>query len=167
MNKNNYCVKCRKFTINVKPRIVKTKNNRYATISYCDICKTKKYSFISKNTTVKKKKVGGLLNSIINKIPFEMHVPGYNYCGPGTKLEKRLAKGDVGINTLDEACRKHDIHYEKYKTAEERHPADLQLADVASDVINNSKSKFKEKIVARIVRGVMNSKVKLGMGLSE
>lgn len=28
----------------------------------------------------------GLVNSIINKLPFELHLPGYQYCGPGTKL---------------------------------------------------------------------------------
>lgn len=29
----------------------------------------------------------------------------YNFCGPGTNLEARLARGDVGINKLDECCK--------------------------------------------------------------
>ncbi|KAG8280535.1 hypothetical protein J6590_080173 [Homalodisca vitripennis] len=42
----------------------------------------------------------GLLNDIINKLPFELHAPKnwnldtYNYCWPGTQLDKRLARGD-------------------------------------------------------------------------
>lgn len=40
---------------------------------------------------------------------------GYQYCGPGTKLERRLARGDLGINGLDRACKVHDIAYSKFK----------------------------------------------------
>jgi hypothetical protein len=39
----------------------------------------------------------------------ELHLPGYNYCGPFTKLDKRLAKGDERINKLDAGCKEHDI----------------------------------------------------------
>ena len=39
----------------------------------------------------------------------------YNYCGPGTKLEERLASKDPKyrdpINNLDSICQKHDIDY--------------------------------------------------------
>ena len=47
----------------------------------------------------------GLVNKIINKLPIELHIPGYQYCDPGTKLAKRLAREDLGINPLDAACR--------------------------------------------------------------
>ncbi|KYM99011.1 hypothetical protein ALC62_10261 [Cyphomyrmex costatus] len=53
----------------------------------------------------------GLLNKAINALPFELHIPGYQFCGPGTRLEKRLARDDRGINPLDTACREHDIAY--------------------------------------------------------
>ena len=33
---------------------------------------------------------GSFLNSLVNKLPFEMHLPGHNFAGPGTKLNKRL-----------------------------------------------------------------------------
>ena len=56
----------------------------------------------------------GLVNSLINNLPFELHIPGgYRFCEPGTKLQKRLDRGDVGINQLDEACKEHDISYSK------------------------------------------------------
>lgn len=31
----------------------------------------------------------GILNDFINNLPFELHVPGYQYLGPGTKLRKK------------------------------------------------------------------------------
>lgn len=52
---------------------------------------------------------GGLVDSILTKLPVELHIPGYQYCGPGTKLQKRLTRGDPGINPLDAACKEHDI----------------------------------------------------------
>ncbi|KAJ8964117.1 hypothetical protein NQ314_005113 [Rhamnusium bicolor] len=51
------------------------------------------------------KKGRGLLNTLINKLPVELHIPGYRFCGPGTKLQKRLDRGDQGNNLLDEACK--------------------------------------------------------------
>ncbi|KAK4883175.1 hypothetical protein RN001_006494 [Aquatica leii] len=67
----------------------------------------------------------GLINSVIDKLPVELHIPGYNFCGPGTKLTKRLARGHRGINKLDEACKEHDIAYNNYKNIESRHKADV------------------------------------------
>ena len=52
-------------------------------------------------------KIGiGFANNLINKLLFELHLLGYQFCGPGTKLEKRLARGDKGINLLDAACKR-------------------------------------------------------------
>ncbi|WP_221935836.1 hypothetical protein, partial [Klebsiella pneumoniae] len=59
--------------------------------------------------------VGAVVNTAIDALPLELHLPGgYQYCGPGTKLKHRLARGDTGINKLDEACKEHDIAYSKY-----------------------------------------------------
>lgn len=41
----------------------------------------------------------------------EKHIPGYNFCGPGTQVKERLERGDYGINDLDNACRVHDVEY--------------------------------------------------------
>lgn len=62
----------------------------------------------------------GLINKIIDKLPFELHLPKYQYCGPGTKLAERLARGDPGINKLDKLCKEHDIAYDHYKDASKR-----------------------------------------------
>jgi len=50
-----------------------------------------------------------------------LHIPEYQFCGPGTHLEKRLARGDRDINPLDAACREHDIAYSRSKDLTKRH----------------------------------------------
>ena len=107
----------------------------------------------------------GLVNRLINALPIELHIPGYNYCGPGTKLSKRLERGDKGVNLLDEACREHDIAYSKTKNLDERHQADIKLADAAHQRYKASDSRFGERAAALGVLGAMKAKVKLGMGV--
>ena len=59
-----YCVKCRKDTNNINPKIFKTKNNRLLMQSTCSDCKNKKSPF------VKQQDAKGLLSNLgINK-PF-------------------------------------------------------------------------------------------------
>ena len=74
----------------------------------------------------------GLINKLINRLPVELHLPGYQYCGPGTKLAKHLARGDKGVNLLDTACKEHDIAYSQNReNIEERNNKDRVLADKA------------------------------------
>ncbi|XP_073980451.1 uncharacterized protein [Rhodnius prolixus] len=114
---------------------------------------------------MRKKTVGrGLINSVINKLPFEAHIPGYRFCGPGTKLQKRLKRGDRGINPLDEACKEHDIAYSQHKDIESRHKADLILADKAWRRAQSGDASFGEKAAAWAVTNAMKAKVKLGSG---
>jgi len=72
-----------------------------------------------------------LLNRAVNALPFELHIPGYQFCGPGTRLAKGLARGDAGINPLDAACRDHDIAYSHSNDLTDRHAADNILAEKA------------------------------------
>ena len=44
----------------------------------------------TKTQFVKKGAAGGSFLNTLNKLPFEMHLPGHNPTGPGTKLYKRL-----------------------------------------------------------------------------
>lgn len=107
----------------------------------------------------------GLVNDAINKLPFELHIPGYNYCGPGTKLQQRLLKGDRPINGLDAGCMKHDIAYHNSKDLASRHAADRELADIAMQRFRARNASIGEKMAALGVAGAMKAKVKLGMGL--
>ena len=78
-----YCVKCKKRTDTTNEKIT-IKNNRHMKRGVCTICGTTKTQFI------KSPKGGSLLNKFINNLPVEMHLPGHNFTGPGTKLNKRL-----------------------------------------------------------------------------
>lgn len=113
-----------------------------------------------------KKRGGGLMNKIINKLPFELHLPGYNYCGPGTKLAARLTRGDPPVNQLDSACKEHDIAYSKNRdNVSSRNEADRVLADKAWQRVFSRDSSIGEKAAAHAVTNAMNLKSKLGMGL--
>nr|DAC81455.1 TPA_asm: PLA2X [Spodoptera moth adintovirus 2] len=108
-----------------------------------------------------------LLNWLINNIPFELHLPGYNYCGPGTKLIKRLTQGDNGINKLDEYCKDHDIAYHKSSNLKDRHKADLILLKMARERAVASDANIGEKLAARLVSKAMLAKIKTGSGLNK
>lgn len=112
-----------------------------------------------------RKRGSGLINTLINKLPFELHLPGYNFCGPGTKLEKRLARGDKGVNLLDEACKVHDLAYSQSKDIKSRHVADKLLSDTAFARFRAKDASFGEKTAALGISGAMKVKRKLGMGL--
>lgn len=107
---------------------------------------------------------GGLINNLINNLPFELHLPGYNYCGPGTKLMERLQRGDKGVNELDEACKQHDIAYTNSSSLSDRHKADLQLMNMAKQRTKSKNAGKGEKLASWLVNKVMKSKVKIGAG---
>lgn len=106
----------------------------------------------------------GVLNSAINKLPFELHLPGYSYCGPGTRLEERLARGDKPKNKLDSYCKEHDIEYSRNTDLEHRHQADKVLENKAWERVKAKDSGFGEKSAAWLVTTAMKAKRKLGMG---
>ena len=58
-----YCVKCRKDTENIDPKMVRTKNNRLIMQSKCFICGIKKPRF------VKEQEAKGLLSNLEIKTP--------------------------------------------------------------------------------------------------
>ena len=109
----------------------------------------------------------GIVNNLLNKLPIELHLPGgYQYCGPGTKLQKRLTRGDPGINPLDSYCKDHDISYSQNReNIEARHAADKVLADKAWQRVLAKDSSIGEKSAAYAVTNIMKAKRKLGLGL--
>ena len=58
-----YCVKCRKDTENIGPKIARKKNNRLVMQSKCSVCGIKKSRF------VKEQEAKGLLSSLGIKTP--------------------------------------------------------------------------------------------------
>ena len=102
--------------------------------------------------------------SLIDNLPVELHIPGYNFCGPGTKLAKRLARGDKGVNLLDKACLQHDLQYSSTKDPSARHAADIVLADRAKEIRKRKDIGFGQKLAAFTVNKIMHAKVKMGAG---
>ncbi|KAL4153628.1 hypothetical protein QTP88_001461 [Uroleucon formosanum] len=92
----------------------------------------------------KKNKGAGLINTLINKLPIELHVPG--------------------INPLDSACRDHDIAYEQSNSIADRNKADYILEQRAWDRFKSKDSSLKEKAVAWGVTTAMKAKRKIGGG---
>ncbi|KAG7198087.1 hypothetical protein KM043_016616 [Ampulex compressa] len=107
----------------------------------------------------------GIVKTLINKLPFELHIPGYQFCGPGTHLEKRLNRGDKGINLLNAACCEHDIACSQNKDIEERHKADKILAEAGKKRVIAKDSKFGERAAAATTWAAMTAKRKLGIGI--
>lgn len=108
---------------------------------------------------------GTVINKSIDLLPVELHIPGYQYCGPGTKLSKRLKRGDPGVNKLDQACKEHDIAYSKYSDSTNRAVADRRLAERAWERVKASDSSFGEKAAAWTVTNIMKAKSKFGGGM--
>lgn len=112
----------------------------------------------------------GLLNRTIDALPVELHLPTlsgrkYQFCGPGTKLDERLARGEHGINRLDALCRSHDIAYRDSKDTVSRNLADKQLANRAWEVFKSKDTPLGEKVASWLVTTIMNAKSKLGAGI--
>lgn len=102
------------------------------------------------------------LNRAIDVLPVELHIPGYQYCGPGTKLEQRLRRGDPGINPLDAACKRHDIAYAAHSDSDSRSRADRELAERAWQRVQSPDASVAEKAAAWAVTNIMKAKSKFG-----
>ena len=59
-----YCVKCRRDTENIDPKMFRTKSNRLIMRSKCSVCKIKKSRF------VKEQEAKGLLSNLRIRTPF-------------------------------------------------------------------------------------------------
>lgn len=109
--------------------------------------------------------IGSVINTAIDAIPVELHLPGgYQYCGPGTKLEERLKRGDPGINALDRACKEHDIAYSKYSDSTNRAKADSSLGGQAWRRFISSDATLSERAAALAVSAAMKVKTAVGGG---
>ena len=65
---NIYCVKCRRDTENIDPKMVKTKNNRLIMQATCPVCGTKKSRF-AKELKAKVLLSNLEIKTLLSKIP--------------------------------------------------------------------------------------------------
>lgn len=109
----------------------------------------------------------GMINDVINNLPFELHWPGFQALGPGTHLEERLARGETGINKLVSSAFEHDKWYRDHPNTEDRWEADKILQKKAWErFISNDAEIIGEKLPALVTTAAMYLKRKLGMGLN-
>lgn len=88
----------------------------------------------------------------------------------GTHLEKRLARGDPGINQLDAACKQHDIAYAKHKDSDYRYIADGKLQELAMKRVFSKDASLGERATALAVSAAMKAKrtlSKIGKGFKK
>src|SRR5271155_5653989 len=73
-----------------------------------------------------------IINVLNTVLPFEKHLPGMNYCGPGTKLKLNddgvtPRKGLEPVDRVDEAAMRHDIKYHQFDDLRHRNQADKEI----------------------------------------
>lgn len=117
------------------------------------------------------KKGKGVINTAINSLPFEMHLPGHQFTGPGTQLLKGKTRLNPDltykewskpINRVDEAAYKHDVCYLKNKDTEVRNKlCDSDMIKELDDIPNPS---FRERMDRSIVKPIIKAKKTFGMG---
>ena len=80
-----YFLKCRRITETENIATATSRNGILMRRGQCITCTKTNTQFVKKEAAC-----GSFLNTLVNKLPFEMHLPGHNFTGPGTKLYKRL-----------------------------------------------------------------------------
>ena len=149
-----FCLKCQEYTESENIKKERTKNGRNILKALCVECGKKKSKFV-KNTE------GGDLVDWLGENVGEMHFPGSNYLGPGTKFIERVQKGDKPTDRVDEAAMHHDLAYAVYKDKGKRHEADRKLLQELDAIENPT---FKEKIKKVTTKAVIKPKLFLGLG---
>ena len=95
------------------------------------------------------------IQKLIEKTGKEFHWPGMNFAGHGTHLEKRLNRGDRGVNRLDEIAQIHDIDYSKAKNLTDKWKADDKMIRAITNLPG------KKATQERVVKTIMQAKRKL------
>ena len=108
------------------------------------------------------------LNSLVNKLSFEMHLQGNNFTGLGTKLYKRLNSDgtsnewSIPINRVDNAAYHHDLCYSKHDDTKTRNEVcDKTMLGELSGIVNPT---LRERIDKSIVEKLIKAKVNFGLG---
>jgi len=104
-----------------------------------------------------------------SRYPNEKHLPGHNFTGANTNLDKRLINNiptpdSIPINRVDQASMKHDIAYRDHDDKETRHQADKAMIHELDNIQNKT---IRERIESALVKKILQTKVKLGMNINE
>ena len=107
----------------------------------------------------------------ITKLPFEMHLPGHRFTGPGTRLDKRLDANDnplphsIPINRVDAAAYRHDLAYrDAGDDLSKKHQADREMIQELDNIQNPT---MRERFDNFLVKNAMKAKLAVGASLPE
>ena len=110
---------------------------------------------------------GSFLNTLVNKLSFEIHLPRHNFTGPGTKLYRRLLSDRmprewiIPINRVDNAAYHHDLCYSKHNDTRTRNGVcDKTMLNELNNIVNPT---LREKIGKSIIGKLVNAKVNFGL----
>ena len=105
---------------------------------------------------------------MVNKLPFEKHLPGHNFTYPGKKLYKRFnpdgtpKEWSISINRIDNAAYHHDLCYSKDDgTKTKNEVCDKTMLGELNGIVNQSLGK---RIDKSIVEKLIKAKVNFGLG---
>ena len=131
-----YCLKCRCVTETKNIATATSKNGKLMRRGQGVTCGKTKTQFIKRDATG-----GSFLNSLVNKLPFEMNLAGHNFTGSGTKLNKRLnpdgmpKEWSIPINRV--RAYHHDLRYSKHDDTKTRNEVcDMKMLGELSGIVN-------------------------------
>ena len=119
----------------------------------------------TKTQFIKRDAAGGsFVNSLVNKLPFEMHLPRHNFTGPGTKLYTRLNSDgtpkvcSIPITRVDNAASHHDLHYSKHDDTKTRNEiCDKTMLGELSVIVNPTlRERIDKSIVGKLIKAKFN-----------
>lgn len=91
----------------------------------------------------------------MDETDFEMHIPGMNFCGPGTNLLDQLEADGITpksnskpVDRVDEAALWHYLFYNTHTSARERCVADANMIKELRKIQNPSCHERLERAVA-------------------
>jgi len=136
------------------------RNSRLMQRGICSVCGNRKTQFVKAGS--------GLFNKAVSNLPFELHLPGHNFTGPGTRLDRRLnpdltpREWSKPINT---AAYHHDLCYAKHQDRKTRNEVcDKEMLRELDDITNPT---LRERLDKGIVRNLINAQVNMGLGLKK
>ena len=167
MDSNTYCLREKKFTKDINPEIITTKNNRKRLSSTCASCGAKK----SKILPLSHKGGNVDIHKLIGKLtrpkggftPFD-----YKYLGPYNPLESQLEHDDEGNitkfhvqpkNKVDRIAAEHDVYY---TIGRNKGDCDREMVSKLDALPYGEVPKM-----GMLARNIINTKQKLGLGLKK
>jgi len=144
---------------------VVSENGRPMLRGKCAVCKTIKIRFVSNGNG------GDLVSSSRRsvcfqlpwaKYPGEMHLPGMNFVGPGTRLDLRLDSSgrpkpdSIPVDRVDEAAYRHDVAYEAFRDTKSRNVADRVMVNELNEIPNPT---LRERATRAVIKPILRVRV--------